>query len=211
MHPINLSQVNRKFLRKLTTGDTETMNESDKSSIMRIVKKIAKTKLSGVALQKLEQVATKMGVEENELLQLYVETKNRSLTENFAATPYNKRVLMLPQCLRAQDCPAELGKYGYECQECGRCNIKTIRQISNKLGYKGIFILPGGSIAQKILLELKPKACIGVACFKELVLGSLLCEKLGIIGQGVALLQDGCINTIVDLKTLKEALKVSAF
>jgi hypothetical protein len=184
------------------------MNRSDKSSIMRIVKKIAKTKLSGLALQKLEQVATKMGVEETELLRLYVETKNRSLIENFASTPYNERILLLPQCLRAQDCPAELGKYGYECQECGRCIIKTITQISKKLGYKGTFILPGGSIAQTILLELKPKACIGVACFKELVLGSFLCEKLGVIGQGVALLRDGCINTIVDLKSLNDALKI---
>ena len=178
---------------------------------MRVVKRLSKTKLSGVALQKLEQVATKMGVEENELLRLYVETKNRSLIKNFASTPYKERVLMLPQCLRAKDCPAELGKYGYECQECGRCSIKTITQISKQLGYKGTFILPGGSIAQKLLLELKPQACIGVACFKELVLGSFLCEKMGVIGQGVALLRDGCINTIVDLKTLSDALKVHQF
>jgi hypothetical protein len=187
------------------------MNQEDKSSIMRIVKKLAKTKLSGVALQKLEQVATKMGVEETELLRLYVETKNRSLIENFASTPYKERILLLPQCLRSKDCPAELGKYGYECQECGRCIIKTIKQASKKLGYKGTFILPGGSIAKNILLELKPQACIGVACFKELVLGSFLCEKLGIIGQGVALLRDGCINTIVDLKSLNDALKVRQF
>lgn len=184
------------------------MNKSQKSSVMRIVKRIADTKLSGLALQKLEQVATKMGVEENELLRLYVESKNRSLIENFASTPYKERVLMLPQCLRAKDCPAELGKYGYECQECGRCAIKTIMQTCKKLGYKGVFILPGGSLAKKILLELKPKASLGVACAKELVLGSFLCEKMGVIGQGVALLKDGCINTVVDLGTLTDALKV---
>ena len=77
------------------------MSRRDDSSVMRIVKKIAKTKLSGVALQKLEQLATKVGVEEKELFQLYVETKNRSLVKNFASTPYNERVLFLPQCLRA--------------------------------------------------------------------------------------------------------------
>jgi len=187
------------------------MNQIQKSSVMRIVKRIADTKLSGVALQKLEQVATRMGVEENELLRLYVEAKNRSLIESFASIPYKGRILLLPQCLRAKDCPAELGKYGYECQECGRCIIKTIRQISEKLGYRGVFILPGGSIAQKILAELKPKACIGVACSKELVLGSFLCEKLGVIGQGVELLRDGCINTLVDLRTLSDAMKVRHF
>jgi len=178
---------------------------------MRLVKRIADTKLSGVALQKLEQVATRMGVEENELLRLYVETKNRSLIESFASTPYKERILLLPQCLRAKDCPAELGKYGYECQECGRCIVKTIKQTAEKLGYKGTFILPGGSLAQKILLELKPKASLGVACSKELVLGSFLCEKMGVIGQGITLLRDGCINTLVDLRTLKDALAVHQF
>lgn len=187
------------------------MNQRQKSSVMRIVKRVADTKLSGVALQKLEQVATKMGVEESELLRLYVETKNRSLIEKFASTPYNERILVLPQCLRAKDCPAELGKYGYECQECGECVIKTIKQISRKLGYKGTFILPGGSIAQEIIRELKPKASLGVACSKELVLGSFLCEKFGVIGQGVALLKEGCINTLVDLKTLNAVLENRQF
>ena len=184
------------------------MDRRDDSSVMRVVKQIAKTKLSGVALQKLEQLATRVGVEEKELFQLYVETKNRSLIKNFAATLYNERVLLLPQCLRAKDCPAELGKYGYECQGCGRCSIKKIKHVSENLGYKGTFILPGGSIAKKILLELKPKAALGVACFKELVLGSYLCEKLGIIGQGVALIRDGCINTLVDWKILNETLNI---
>jgi len=187
------------------------MNRRDDSSIMRIVKKIARTKLSGVALQKLEQLATKVGVEEKELFQLYVDTKNRSLVKNFAATPYNERILLLPQCLRAKDCPAELGKYGYECQGCGRCSVEKIKHVTKKLGYKGTYILPGGSIAKKILLELKPKASLGVACFKELVLGIFLCEKLGIIGQGVALIRDGCINTLVDWKALNETLNIRQF
>jgi hypothetical protein len=187
------------------------MNESEHSSIMRVVKKLAKTKLSSLALHKLEQIATKMGVEEKELFQLYVEAKNRSLIDSFAATPYNERVVLLPQCLRGKDCPAEIGKYGYECQQCGRCNVAKIVQLTKDLGYKGTFILPGGSLAKKILVELKPKASLGVACSKELVLGSYLCEKVGVIGQGVELLRDGCINTIVDMKALKEALHISMF
>jgi uncharacterized protein len=185
------------------------MNESENSSIMRVVKKLAKTKLSSLALHKLEQLATKVGVEEQELFQLYVEAKNRSLIESFAATPYNERIVLLPQCLRAKDCPAEIGEYGYECQQCGRCSVAKIMQLTKDLGYKGVFIMPGGSLAKKVLVELKPKASLGVACYKELVMGSYLCEKVGVIGQGVELLKDGCINTIVNMKALKEALHVT--
>jgi len=185
------------------------MNESENSSIMRVVKKLAKTKLSSLALHKLEQLATKVGVEEQELFQLYVEAKNRSLIESFAATPYNERIVLLPQCLRAKDCPAEIGEYGYECHQCGRCSVAKILQLTKDLGYKGVFIMPGGSLAKKVLVELKPKASLGVACYKELVMGSYLCEKVGVIGQGVELLKDGCINTIVNMKALKEALHVT--
>ena len=178
---------------------------------MRVVKTLAKTKLSSLAIHKLEQLANKVGVEEKELFELYVAAKNRSMMANFASIPYSERLVILPQCLRSKDCPAELGKYGYECQGCRRCEITTIIQEAKELGYKGTFILPGGSMAQNILFELKPKASIGVACAKELVLGSYLCEKVGIIGQGVILLKDGCVNTAVDLKSVKEALKVNTF
>lgn len=185
------------------------MKGSENSSIMRVVKKLAKTKLSSLAIHKLEQIATKVGLEEKELFELYVEAKNRSFIDSFAATKFNQRVVLLPQCLRAKDCPAEIGKFGYKCQKCGRCNIAKIMQQTKDLGYKGTFILPGGSIAQNILIELKPKASLGVACTKELVLGSYLCEKVGVIGQGIKLLKDGCIDTVVDMKALNKALKIS--
>jgi hypothetical protein len=182
------------------------MKRRESRSVMRVIEKLAESKFSGVAIQKLEQFAAKMGVDEKEFFQLYVKTKNSASKEKFASTPYSERILLLPQCLRSRECPAELGEYGYECQECGKCNLRKMIRLAKTLGYKGAFILPGGSIAQKILLEIRPKACLGVACFKELVLGSFLCEKLEVIGQGVALLRDGCVNTLVDWKSLNDAL-----
>jgi len=187
------------------------MNKTENSSIMRVVKTLAKTKLSSLAIHKLEQLATKVGVDEKELFQLYVETKNRSLIESFASTPYNQRIVLLPQCLRAKDCPAEIGNYGYKCRQCGKCSVAKIMQLTKNLGYKGVFIMPGGSLARKIMLELKPKASLGVACYKELVMGSYLCEKVGVIGQGVELIKDGCINTIANMKSLTKAINMSMF
>jgi hypothetical protein len=182
------------------------MNPDDSGSLMRIMGKLAKTKISGVALQKLEQLAAKMGVDEKELFQLYVKVKNTASRQSFAATPYSERILLLPQCLRSRDCQAGLGEYGYECQGCGRCDIKRIIAQAKKLGYRHVYIMPCGSIARKIFAKEKPKACLGVACLKELMLGSFVCEKLGVIGQGIALLRDGCVNTCVDWKAVSSAL-----
>jgi len=182
------------------------MKRSESGSVMRMIEKLAESKVSGIAIQKLEKLAAKMGVDEKELFQLYVKTKNTASREKFAATPYRERILLLPQCLRSRECPAKLGEYGYECQECGKCNIKEVIHMAKTLGYEDVFILPGGSIVTKILAKARPKACLGVACLKELVLGSFVCEKFGIIAQGVALLRDGCVETLVDWKSINDAL-----
>jgi hypothetical protein len=175
---------------------------------MRVIDKIAESKFSGFALQKLEQLAVKMGVDEQELFHLYLRTKNNATRKSFADIAYGERVLLLPQCLRSKECPAQLKELGYVCQACGRCVLKNLIHLAKTLGYKGVFILPGGSLAKKILQKVKPKACLGVACFKELVMGSFLCEKVGVIGQGVALARDGCVNTIIDWVTISEAIRL---
>ena len=54
------------------------MNRSEDRAIMRVIGKLAKSKVSEIMIGKLEQVAAKMGVDEKELFQLYVETKNKT-------------------------------------------------------------------------------------------------------------------------------------
>jgi len=185
------------------------MKKRESGSVMRLMGKLAESKFSGIAVQKLEQFAAKMGVDEKELFQLYVKTKNTASKEKFSAIPYSERILLLPQCLRSRECPAELKEYGYECQGCGKCKLEEVIHMAKKLGYKDAFILPGGSIVPKIIAKVRPKACLGVGCLKELVLGSLACEKFGIIAQGVALLRDGCVETLVNWKSLNDALHLS--
>ena len=51
------------------------MNLNKNGSVIRLMKKLAKSKLSGITIGKLEQFAAKMGVDEKQLLQLYVDTK----------------------------------------------------------------------------------------------------------------------------------------
>ncbi|RLE49971.1 MAG: DUF116 domain-containing protein [Candidatus Methanomethylicota archaeon] len=182
-------------------------NVNDKESmLMKAIKRISKLKFSGLILEKLEQLAVKLGVDERELLRIYVEIKNAAYRVKYALTPYAERILLLPQCLRNPDCPAKLGEFGYECIDCGKCMIGKIVKYAKELGYKGTYIIPGGSVITKIFEKVKPKACLGVACLKELVLGSFLCEKFGVIGQGIPLLKDGCINTTVNWREVFKLL-----
>jgi hypothetical protein len=42
------------------------------------------------------------------------------------------------------------------------------------------------------------------------MLGSFICEKFEVSGQGVALLKDGCVNTEVDWKVLNDHMHLNS-
>jgi hypothetical protein len=86
--------------------------------------------------------------------------------------------------------------------------VQRVVDLAGRLGYKGVYILSGGSVVKRVLAEAKPQACLGVACLNELVLGSLLTEKMGVVAQGVKLTRDGCVETAVDWSAVMEYVKL---
>ncbi len=80
---------------------------------MWAIEKIAKLKLSEIAVSRIERIAARLGVDENRVLELYVEAKNNFGRDKFATIPYSERILLLPQCLRSRDCPAKSSADGY--------------------------------------------------------------------------------------------------
>jgi len=181
---------------------------SKESLVMKVIEKLARVRVGEIALLKTEQLATKMGVDEKRLLDLYVKTKNAAHRDRFASIPFSERILLLPQCLRSRDCSAKRNDYGYECISCGRCMLPRIIHATKRLGYKGVFIVSGGSVVQSLLRRVMPKGCLGVACLHELVLGSFLAEKMGVVTQGVQLAKDGCVDTVLDWSKLHSAIRL---
>ena len=183
------------------------MKIDETSPSMHIIKKLAKLRVSEIAIEKIERLATKLGIDEDQLLHLYLEAKNNVHRERFNRVPYSDRILFLPQCLRSKECIAKLSEFGYKCAKCGKCEIKKIIGFAKKIGYRKVFIVSGGSMAKKILSLERPKACVGIACNRELILGSFICEKFNIILQGISLLRDGCTETVVDSESLLNTLQ----
>jgi len=184
--------------------------ELDKeASAMRFIEKLVEHRVGVAAVAKVEKLAAKIGINETKLLELYVRAKNTISRSKFAAIPFSRRIVFLPQCLRSRDCPASLGEYGYVCKKCGRCGLQRIISKALGLGYKGAFILSGGTMVGRILKREKPSGCLGIACLKELVLGSFICEKFGTVPYCIALLRDGCVETNVDWGVVGQALSMS--
>lgn len=137
------------------------------------------------------------------------EIRNILFKNRFAAVPYNERVIILPQCLRNNECPAKFTSIeGARCIGCGKCKIKEIAAKAKELGYIGTYIAPGGGFVKRILKKTKPKAMIGVGCPYEVNLGLLDVSGRGIPCQGIMLLNNGCVMTDVDLPTVFETMEL---
>ncbi len=158
-------------------------------------------------LTRIKREAEKKGCTEKAILQAYIQKMNAANQQKFLETPIKERIVFVPQCLREPDCKAPLSEHGYICQRCNPgCQIQQITNTAEKIGYKGVYILPGGSMAQKIIDFSNPHAILGIACEKEAFLGGLLLKKLGLVGRGILLLRDGCVNTLVKIADVLKIL-----
>ncbi len=158
-------------------------------------------------LSRIKAKAKKNGCTEKEVIQAYIRRMNKENQEKFQKIPPKERIVFVPQCLRESNCKAPLGELGYVCQHCNiECQVHQITEAAEKLGYKGIYILPGGTMVQKIIDFSQPHAILGIACEKEALLGGLLLQKLGIIGRAILLFRDGCVSTLVKVADVLKIL-----
>ena len=141
----------------------------------------------------------------NEFHRLFVEHKNQKNTHAFNRIPYNKRIVLVPQCLRSIGvCTATEKDFHYECGGCGACAIDAITKQSRALGYQGMYVLKGGRAVKEIIKREQPEGILGVACWYEGFLGIVECEAQNITVTFFPLLTDGCVSTTVDIEPLLE-------
>lgn len=135
-----------------------------------------------------------------------VEALNIYWREKFRES--KRRALFLPHCSRGVGCRAELNPSipTYKCAGCREsCLIKKAAEMAVERGYD-VYIVPGGSCIPKIIRENKYDGVVGVACPEELILAAKILAKLGIPGQSIPLLKNGCANTTFNLEDLAAIL-----
>ncbi|MFO7928618.1 MAG: DUF116 domain-containing protein [Candidatus Humimicrobiaceae bacterium] len=139
--------------------------------------------------------------------------------EELAKIDPTERVLLLPHCLRhSETCEAKMTREGLQCRDScqDKCSIGRLRLLAQKLGYKGVCIAPGGSLAIKFIKRAKPRAIIAIACEKELEEGICtvreVAEKMDLDFKPaiitVPLSRDGCVDTEVNEKEAARIIKL---
>ena len=154
-----------------------------------------------------ENIAKKLGLSQSMVQYTHIELRNTVYEPSFKKIPYGDRVLFLPHCSRnLKVCKATSNEEGIECKHCGGCGIDKAKKMAEALGYKKVFVVPGGSMVKKLLIKYEPKASVGVCCFDEAQLAFDMLKGTGIIPQVAMLLKDGCKDTMINLPLLEEKL-----
>ncbi len=130
--------------------------------------------------------------------------------ETVARVPYDRRVLLLPQCLRNEDvCKADKDEFGLLCMQCGGCCIGRIQAEAEKLGYI-VLIAEGTTVVTKLLASGKVDAVMGASCMDVLEKTFPFLVSGAIPGVALPLLRNGCRNTEVDESWIMDAIHLSS-
>jgi geranylgeranyl pyrophosphate synthase len=124
---------------------------------------------------------------------------NELWRESLATVPFERRLLLLPKCLRVENkCPAPFDEFGLLCKQCGLCSIQDLQLEAERLGY-AVLVAEGSAIVMSLIQTGKIEAIVGVSCLSVLERAFPYMEAAAIPGVAVPLLQDDCIDTNVDI------------
>lgn len=156
------------------------------------------------------ELAEREGISHDFLNFLAVLMNNQSWEETLATIPFNRRLLLLPKCLRTEAvCPAPFDEFGLLCKQCGQCSLEDLQIEAEKLGY-AVLIAEGSALVMAIIETGKIDAIVGVSCLSVLERAFPYMEAAAIPGVAIPLLQGDCLDTNVDLDWVWDAIHLSS-
>lgn len=138
------------------------------------------------------------------------------LVNNFAwkptveTIPNNKRVLLLPKCIRnSVSCSAKMDELGLLCEFCGGCNIQNYIEEAEEMGYH-VIVSEGTGAVQVLLASGQIECVIGVACLDSFERSFPLSVKQAIPSIAIPLYNVDCRDSRTDENWLRETLNLKS-
>jgi len=197
----DLSRISKSFFKELTRVTQERkLHKKFGVRARYLAEKFRLQEITGLDVPNALQLV-------EDLIDMHM--RNVSERENFIKT--EKRALFLPHCARKymdNRCQAQFNSElpSYKCAHCSPdCLINQATALGEGKGYD-VYILPGGSCVPEILKKNRYEGVVGVSCSQELKLGGKYLKQMGLAGQAVPLLRNGCAKTTFNIGNLEKIL-----
>lgn len=147
-----------------------------------------------------------MGLEKERIQSVFSVLNNRLILAGPLRARPEEILVLLPHCLQKSSCSHKITGNIYNCQRCGLCDIdllfKSVEQYKTS-----IYVATGGTLARKIVKDLKPKVIIAVACERDLSSGILDIRGIPVIGITIDRPEGPCVNTRVNMDKIAKVIK----
>jgi len=146
-----------------------------------------------------------IGVSKERIQRSFIEINNQLVRSNSNKENPGRLLLLLPQCIQDFDCDIKITGNIQNCKRCGNCEIKDLLELAERYKVK-IAVATGGTLARRIIVKLRPRAIVAVACELDLTSGIRDTYPIPVIGVLNQRPNGPCYNTSVDIRRVEEAL-----
>lgn len=144
--------------------------------------------------------------DKNYIRRLFTELNNKLIFSNEYNIEGKNILILTPHCIQKSFCPHRITTNIENCRQCGKCNVDDLIKLKKEFGVN-IRVVTGGTLARKIIKDIKPKAIIAIACERDLMSGLQDIKALPIIGILNKRPEGPCVNTLFDIEEAKIAIK----
>lgn len=146
-----------------------------------------------------------LGIEKERIMLSFVSVNNELVQAEAGRYKPEDVLLLMPHCLQNSKCDRRLTYDINNCTRCGKCPIAGLLELHDKYGVN-LAIATGGTIARRIVVQMRPKMIIAVACYRDLASGIQDTYPLPVYGVLNERPHGPCLDTRVALHLLEEAL-----
>ena len=151
-----------------------------------------------------------IGIEKDRVKRSFIAVNNALVGAGRDTLKEGKLLLLLPHCLQATDCPNKItGGLIDNCQGCGKCVIADLLTLAREHDV-ALVVATGGTLARRVIGEVRPSGIIAVACETDLTSGIQDSYPLPVYGVLNERPHGPCRDTTVSLDRVREAIEFFA-
>lgn len=144
---------------------------------------------------------------EKELIRLsFISVNNDLVLAEAGRYAPDKILLLMPHCLQNSRCDKRLTYDINNCERCGKCPIAGLLGLHDKYGVN-LAVATGGTIARRIVVQLRPQMIIAVACHRDLSSGIQDTYPLPVYGVLNQRPNGPCLDTTVALDEVETMIQ----
>lgn len=148
----------------------------------------------------------KLGVPKDYMRNSFIKVNNslvRSITNLISA---RRLLILIPHCLQRSECLSKICEDIENCQRCGQCVISDFVELKERHNFDAL-VANGGTMARRLVAQIRPTAIIAIACERELAGGIQDTFHIPVIGIPNIRPHGPCKDTQVDFEKVEETIR----